>query len=137
MKHCNTCKTDKEESEFHKRTASRDGLAAICKTCQRVYDKARANHAHRVEARAVYAQTEEGRLASNKAKAEYRKRNPEKTRAHNILARTIRAGHMTRPQACTKCGKKGKVDAHHDDYSKALDVRWLCSACHSQHHSRS
>lgn len=36
-------------------------------------------------------------------------------------------------QPCEKCGKV-KVDAHHDDYSKPLDVRWLCRKHHLEHH---
>ncbi|MFC3331681.1 hypothetical protein ACFOEM_04310 [Paenalcaligenes hominis] len=36
---------------------------------------------------------------------------------------------------CEVCGKS-KVDAHHDDYSKPLEVRWLCREHHMQHHAR-
>jgi hypothetical protein len=33
MKTCSTCKQAKELTDFHKRTASKDGLRATCKTC--------------------------------------------------------------------------------------------------------
>ena len=36
-------------------------------------------------------------------------------------------------QPCEVCGKL-KVDAHHDDYSKPTEVRWLCRKHHSWHH---
>jgi hypothetical protein len=39
MKKCNTCNTTKDESFFHKRKASKDGLAAKCKTCCKSYRK--------------------------------------------------------------------------------------------------
>ena len=35
---------------------------------------------------------------------------------------------------CEVCGDQ-KVEAHHDDYSKPMSVRWLCTKHHAEHHS--
>lgn len=34
----------------------------------------------------------------------------------------------------SKPGAYATVVAHHDDYSKPLDVRWLCRWHHAEHH---
>jgi hypothetical protein len=36
---------------------------------------------------------------------------------------------------CEVCGNQ-KAEAHHDDYSKLLEVRWLCDEHHKQHHRK-
>lgn len=54
MKHCNVCGKDKNESEFGKRPASKDGLAAMCKQCQKEYDKARSQDSKRMKMRRDY-----------------------------------------------------------------------------------
>lgn len=33
----------------------------------------------------------------------------------------------------TICGNDN-AEAHHEDYSKQLDVLWLCHKCHMRHH---
>jgi predicted DNA-binding protein YlxM (UPF0122 family) len=60
--------------------------------------------------------------------------------AQNIAEKAIKRGVLV-PQPCEKCGATGMmadgrniVQAHHDDYSKPLQVRWLCQKCHHQHH---
>ena len=58
--------------------------------------------------------------------------NREKNRAREVCQAAIKSGKLTR-QSCEKCGNV-KTHAHHDDYSKPLDVRWLCHACHMAHH---
>lgn len=44
----------------------------------------------------------------------------------------IYGGKLTRG-ACCKCGAE-KVDAHHEDYTKPLDVIWLCRKHHHELH---
>jgi len=56
----------------------------------------------------------------------------ERVHAHNAVNHAISSGRMVR-QPCERCGAE-KVHAHHDDYSKPLEVRWLCSACHGIEH---
>ena len=57
---------------------------------------------------------------------------PEKVRAHAILNNAIRRHGFIRATVCSLCGVKGKMQAHHDDYSKPLDVRWFCCLCHKK-----
>lgn len=48
---------------------------------------------------------------------------------HAAIAR----GELVR-QPCEKC-QAAKAEAHHDDYTKPLAVRWLCRRCHAAHHA--
>jgi ribosomal protein S27AE len=53
------------------------------------------------------------------------------SRAHQKVSRAIKQGKISRPGVCEQCQRPGYVRAHHDDYSKPLEVRWLCTRCHS------
>jgi hypothetical protein len=59
--------------------------------------------------------------------------NPEKRAAHKVVENAIRAGRLAR-NACERCGTDAQVHAHHDDYSRPLDVRWLCPVHHRDRH---
>lgn len=54
-------------------------------------------------------------------------------RAHKAVATALRAGRLQR-KPCEVCGAT-EVHAHHDDYRKPLDVRWLCPVHHRAEHS--
>jgi len=59
-----------------------------------------------------------------------------KRRENDLLRNAMRRGEVKRPSKCQRCGKAGKVDAHHSDYNKATKVRWLCRLCHETVHGR-
>lgn len=52
--------------------------------------------------------------------------------AHQAVGFAIKSGEL-RKQPCEVCGVIGV--AHHDDYTKPLDVRWLCARHHRQLHA--
>lgn len=43
---------------------------------------------------------------------------------------------LKRPDRCSLCGKVCRVHGHHRDYSKPLEVIWLCPQCHKNEHGR-
>jgi len=63
-----------------------------------------------------------------------RLRYPEKERARRQLREAVNLGKITR-NPCEVCGKQ-KAHGHHDDYSKPLEVRWLCALHHSEVHKK-
>jgi hypothetical protein len=62
----------------------------------------------------------------------WRAANPIKVRAHAAVAKALRDGILKRGK-CEDCGSF-RVEAHHDDYDKPLDVRWLCRRHHVEFH---
>jgi hypothetical protein len=94
----------------------------------RARDRARANLPHRVAAREAYRTANPA--ASRRGQKAWIKRNPEKRAAHNILNRAVRDGKIMKPKVCEKCGAAGRIEAHHTDYSKPLEVVWLCRRHH-------
>jgi hypothetical protein len=61
-------------------------------------------------------------------------RNPEKARAQAILHKAVERKKIVKPTACSKCGAEGRIEAHHPDYSKPLEVVWLCRVHHVEAH---
>jgi len=135
-KPCFRCRERKPMSEFYRHAAMADGHLNKCKACcradaianrrakvdyYRAYDRARTQTSDRREWAA-------GRLRS------YRSRNPMKNAARAAVSRAVRAGSLVR-RPCEVCGCD-QVDAHHDDYSKPLAVRWLCRIHHLMAHGR-
>lgn len=58
----------------------------------------------------------------------------EKIRARKAVNHAVAAGVIV-PGSCEQCGAS-PAQGHHDDYTKPLDVRWLCAGCHSRHHNQ-
>ena len=54
--------------------------------------------------------------------------------AHNSVSNALRDGRMSRPDCCSSCGCSCRPEAHHCDYTKPLEVMWLCKSCHVAWH---
>ena len=64
-------------------------------------------------------------------------RNREKYLARQDLRRAVFRGKIIKPQNCQKCGiLSDRIEGHHEDYSKRLEVMWLCVECHKRIHGK-
>lgn len=57
-------------------------------------------------------------------------KNPSKKNAYMAVDAALRSGVLEKPEKCSGCGSRGRLSAHHYDYSKPLDVIWVCRKCH-------
>ena len=71
----------------------------------------------------------------------YRNGDVASDKAQNVLEYAIKSGNIKRLSRCENCGDTGvfkdgrtKIQAHHSDYNKPLDVKWLCQKCHHEWH---
>ena len=90
--------------------------------------KERNREGMKLKAQEHHARHREERNAQSKER--YR-RNPERWLAQLRVQRAIKKGVLV-PEPCP-CGNK-ESHAHHEDYSKPLDVIWLCKSCHQRLH---
>ena len=62
-------------------------------------------------------------------------RYPQKEKARKAVRQAVRSGRLYKPYNCSECKKtfsKNKIEGHHEDYDKPLEVRWLCRRCHKK-----
>ena len=62
-----------------------------------------------------------------------KQRYPVRIKAREAAAWAVRSGKIPR-RACEICGNKN-VQLHHDDYSRPLEIRFLCSKHHREIHN--
>ena len=131
MKTCFKCNTEKPLTEFYRHPMMGDGYLGKCKECNKKdvrenYEKRRSQYLEYDRRR--YRENPKRRAGIEASKA----RHPDREKARRITRSAMSSGQLTK-QPCEVCGLK-KVDAHHEDYAKPLEVRWLCRKHHMQHH---
>jgi len=124
----------KDLSEFYSHPFMADGHLNKCKTCARadVRQHRSENDSVREYDRSRHAVNEDRQVANFLRTMTWRKDNPEAYKAHNKVAYEIKIGRLIR-QPCRVCGEKGH--AHHADYSKPLEIDWLCPRHHHLLHA--
>ncbi len=132
-KTCFKCGLEKALTEFYRHPMMADGVLGKCKDCTKA--DVSMNYQTNVDRYVAYERERSQRPARKAAVREYRKTRPVvKRRASNLTSAAIRDGRLI-PQPCEMCGET-TVEAHHDDYNKPLEVRWLCRPHHLEHHGK-
>jgi hypothetical protein len=133
---CSKCKQRLTLSSFYKNPRCKEGYNGRCKSCVRKesvkykwanIEKVRKNDRDR-------GRTVNQRARNNRTKKAYREKFPLRYKANNMVGVAIRYGKLKRKAKCEVCKLKKKTLAHHDDYSKPLEVVWLCASCHKAVH---
>lgn len=78
-----------------------------------------------------YRETERGKERTRLAVTKSIQKYPNKQKARMLIKQAILSKKLTRPNECSHCHIKCNTEAHHKDYSKPLEVIWLCRACHA------
>jgi len=141
-KMCAVCHESKPLSEFHRDSRKRDGLQRCCRRCNSAvaYEWQKKNRErylqnHRKAAKGYMARNPEVRLAHERRMREI---HPERYNARKSLRLAIAACRVVKPSTCESCHQpteSRRLHGHHEDYSKPLDVRWLCRRCHEALHA--
>lgn len=148
MKKCFKCGSVRPLSDFYPHPMMADGHLNKCKTCakrdtaerialkmndpawveQEMERHRKKQERYRTSGRAVKL-TGKARTAVLRRHAE---KYPNRDKARTALGNAVRDGVILK-QACEVCGRSDS-EGHHDDYSKPLDVKWLCPRHHADRH---
>lgn len=130
MKKCFKCGETKPLSAFYKHKMMKDGRLNKCKECTK---KDVTNHRNENIEKIREYDRNRGNRQTKEYMGEWRKKYPKKYRSHVMVNNHVRSGNLHK-EPCEVCGCEN-VHAHHDDYNKPLNVRWLCAAHHKQWHT--
>ena len=131
MKECFKCGVSQSLKQFYKHAQMKDGHLNKCKTCTKkdVFEHRQEN----IEKIRAYDRARGARQTKEYANEYYRK-YPNKIKARRMVSYAREVKKLF-SEPCEVCGAD-KVHAHHDDYLKPLNIRWLCPAHHHQWHAK-
>ena len=140
-----TCKTCNETKPLEDFGVWRGTPTSQCKTCYNKYmQEYRKSPSLKAKMRAYWKSPEGCKTRSRYQRSpkglerpkRWHAKNPGKRAVYQMVAAELRAGRMTKPAECSHCGlTPSRIDGHHEDYSKPLEVTWLCRECHWRRHA--
>lgn len=155
VKTCPVCREQRPVTAFACDRNRPDGLFRMCRTCdanrqkkrwaenrERLIAKSRMRYRADLENnRAKSAErrrSERGKAINRQAVARYRERSSAKRAAHHAVRSALASGEIVKPSLCERAelGQcSGRIEAHHADYDKPLEVTWLCIHHHNEAHA--
>ncbi|MCB1596019.1 MAG: hypothetical protein KDI76_14010 [Xanthomonadales bacterium] len=131
-KKCFKCELVKPLTEFYKHSQMADGHVNKCKECNKL--DVRLNRKDKIDYYREYDRNRGCRQSKEYAKS-YREKYKNKYKATSMVNYAIRSKKLFK-EPCEVCGTDKNIHAHHDDYLKPLNVRWLCAVHHKQWHDK-
>lgn len=127
MRECKTCRRPCDpDTDFYASNKSH------CKACIRARVRAYAKTSRGKEVERRRNQKPARKAELQRRAREWNARYPDRYRAHYAVTNAVRDGRLVKPDRCEQCMETHpRIHGHHDDYSKPLDVRWLCPSCHA------
>ena len=125
---CCTCEQEKPLLEFYRSKSDTLGYGYRCKECE----LKRSRQPEVIARTAQNHKSEHGKVLARLAQSRKRKTTPEKYRAKELIQRLVRRGSIQK-ECCSVC-REANTQGHHPDYSRPLEVVWLCQFHHSQAH---
>ena len=149
MKTCFKCGATKDFSEFYAHKMMADGHLGKCKECTKAdvakryalkhdmvmaYEKKRQAYPERLAAQRGYSANYRKKFPEKRTETlkRHNEKYPEKYAARVTAKNRVRDGKLVR-LPCVVCGSE-KSEGHHEDYSKPLEVTWLCRKHHAARH---
>jgi hypothetical protein len=153
-KSCPACKSSLPITEFWKDNAKASGYSSCCKKCRKQYMaqpemqqykkrqatyRSKYNKLNRqkrcVGARKYYAKNAE-KIRDYHRKWRALSENKKKQHAVSCIKLALKQGKLIRPAHCeiNDASCYGQINAHHDDYNKPFEIRWLCRSHHIWYH---
>ena len=114
MPKCIYCHEDKEKITKLRKIDD----AVVCRDCN-------------TKRKQKYRLSETGKRKVNEASKRARIKHREKFLARAKVRYAVKIGKIEKPKKCEVCEKVKSLQGHHEDYSKPLEVIWLCSGCHA------
>lgn len=81
-----------------------------------------------------YRNTEKGKIKIANNCSNSASKYPTRMIARRKLKASVKSGEIIKPIHCEKCNEIKLLDGHHEDYSKPLQVMWLCRQCNADRH---
>jgi hypothetical protein len=134
MKTCSRCREEKSLSEFAPCKHTKDGYFAYCIKCTKEYQwEWRKNNKEKL---ARLRKNEKYKKYDKEYNAKWMRANPEKAIARRRVESALKSGVLVKPENCEFCKRDARLHGHHEDYTKVLEVVWLCPSCHLKLHKR-
>jgi len=133
---CPQCKEEKPTGDFYLNCNMSDGHFAKCKECTKynVREHRRTHDSVREYDRRRYREDPERRASTNERTKARAVAKPQQKKATTAVSNAVRDGRLAKPCRCSRCGEKARrIEGHHEDYSKPLEVIWLCTLCHRRY----